>query len=228
MKNLWNDIKWLYNYTMSILMYAIIVIFIIIGIVLLAYYVDYKRRSSNLETPLYGAYVIVSGSMEPIIKIKDAVVIRRAEEDDIKVGDVVTYRSMDPTYYGILITHRVVEIRNTHGQKIFVTKGDSNITEDRSPIVYGQIYGKVVMRIPKIGYIKSFLVSSYGWIIAIVVPSLGVIIYDIMKLIKNIKSNKKNELNNNIHSNDTNKDLNNINNDTIGVVKGKKVIDFEE
>ena len=163
-----------------------------------------------------------------IIKIKDAVVIRRAEEDDIKVGDVVTYRSMDPTYYGILITHRVVEIRNTHGQKIFVTKGDSNITEDRSPIVYGQIYGKVVMRIPKIGYIKSFLVSSYGWIIAIVVPSLGVIIYDIMKLIKNIKSNKKNELNNNIHSNDTNKDLNNINNDTIGVVKGKKVIDFEE
>ena len=64
------------------------------------------------------------------------------------------------------------------------------------------------MRIPKIGYIKYFLVSSYGWIIAVVIPSLGIIIYDIIKLIKNIK----------------NKDSNKIEEKIVG----KKVIDFEE
>ena len=54
--------------------------------------------------------------------------------------------------------------------------------------------GKVVMRIPKIGYIKYFLVTSYGWILAIVVPSLFIIIMDIYKLVKNIMNGgKKNE-----------------------------------
>ena len=50
------------------------------------------------------------------------------------------------------------------------------------------------MRIPKIGYIKYFLVSSYGWILAIVIPSLIVISLDIYKLIKNIMNGgQKNE-----------------------------------
>ena len=195
MKKVWEDVRWLFNYMMSIIMYAIIVIFIGIGVVLLAYYIDIKKSAANVETPLYGAYVIVSGSMEPIIKIKDAIVTRRVDTaDDLQKGDVITYRSMDEAYYGILITHRIVDIKHENGKTIYVMKGDNNETVDRSPIEFGQITGKVVMRIPKIGYIKYFLVSSYGWIIAIVIPSFGIIAYDIVKLIKNIsKSDKKDE-----------------------------------
>ena len=190
MKHIWLDLKWLFNYVTSILMYSIIVIFVIIGGILIAYFVDFKMKARQVQAPLYGAYVIISGSMDPIIKVRDAVVIRRVGADDIKVGDVVTYRAIDEAYYGILITHRVVDIKEENGKKIFVTKGDANATIDRSPIEIGQIYGKVVMRIPKIGYIKFFLASSYGWIIAVVVPSLGVIIYDIMKLFHNLKKVK--------------------------------------
>lgn len=193
MGKIWKDIKWLFNYMTSILMYAIIVILIFVGFLLIAYYVDVKKSIKNANNPLYSAYVIVSGSMEPIIKIRDAVLVRRVEPEDIKVGDVVTYRATDETYYGILITHRVVNIEEKNGEKIYITKGDNNATIDRSPIIGDQITGKVVMRIPKIGYIKYFLVSSYGWIIAIVIPSLGIIIYDIMKIFKNLKNgvNKK-------------------------------------
>ena len=148
-----------------------------------------------METPLYGAYVIVSGSMEPLIKIKDAVLIKRVDTDkELKQGDVVTYRATDPSYYGVLITHRIVDVKEENGKKIYVTKGDHNETVDRSPIELGQIMGKVVMRIPKIGYIKYFLVTSYGWILAIVVPSLFIIVMDIYKLVKNIMNGgKKNE-----------------------------------
>ena len=107
---------------------------------------------------------------------------------DVKVGDVITYRSMDSSYYGILITHRVVDIKSENGKTKYVTKGDNNETVDRSPIEFGQITGKVVMRIPKVGYLKYFLVSSYGWIFAIVIPSVCIIAYDIFKLIRNIVS----------------------------------------
>ena len=141
---------------------------------------------------MYGAYVIVSGSMEPIIKIRDAVITRRVDNiDDINKGDVVTYRSMEEAYYGILITHRVVDIQKKDDKVLFVTKGDHNETVDRSPIEFGQITGKVIMRVPKVGFIKYFLVSSYGWLIAIVIPSFIVIGYDIFKLVRNIEKTYK-------------------------------------
>lgn len=181
------DIKWLLNYIVSIIMYAIIVILLLIGAVLLVYFVDYKIRDSKMETPLYGAYVIVSGSMEPLIKVQDAVIIKRATMDTVKVGDVVTYRSQDPAFYGILITHRVVSIDEKDGEKVYITKGDHNETIDRTPVYFYQIQGKVVMRIPKIGYLKYFLVDYYGWIIAIVLPSVAIISYDIVKLFKKMK-----------------------------------------
>ena len=187
------DIKWLVNYMLSIIMYAIIVILILVGIILIAYFIDFKIRDSRIEAPLYSAYVIVSGSMEPSIKVRDAIVIKRTTEDNIEIGDVITYRSTDPTYYGILITHRVRAINEVNGEKIFITKGDNNETIDRSPVKFNQIRGKVVMRIPKIGYIKYFLIDYYGWIVAILIPSVAIISYDIVKLFKGINSkhNKK-------------------------------------
>lgn len=191
MASVWKDIKWLFNYMTSIIMYAIIVILVLIGVILAAYYIDFKMRDSRIETPLYGAYVIVSGSMEPIIKVRDAVIVRRCEEKDVKIGDVVTYRSQDEAFYGILITHRVVNIEEKDGHKLYITKGDHNETIDRTPVNFSQIRGKVIMRIPKIGYLKYFLVEYYGWIIAIVVPSLGIIAYDIYKLFKNISKKNK-------------------------------------
>ena len=195
MKKVFEEVKWLFNYMISILMYSVLVLLIGVGVLLAVYFVDFKFKTKNLETPLYGAYVIVSGSMEPLIKIKDAVLIKRVDTDkELKQGDVVTYRATDPSYYGVLITHRIVDVKEENGKKIYVTKGDHNETVDRSPIELGQIMGKVVMRIPKIGYIKYFLVTSYGWILAIVVPSLFIIIMDIYKLVKNIMNGgKKNE-----------------------------------
>ena len=80
-KKIWPDIKWLFNYMTSILMYAIIVVLVLVGIILLAYFIDVTKRgrSTDWQPPLYGAYIIVSGSMEPIIKVNDAIVIKRTE-----------------------------------------------------------------------------------------------------------------------------------------------------
>lgn len=194
-KKVWPDIKWLFNYMMSIVMYAIIVVLILVGAILLAYFLDVTKRgnSSEWQAPLYGAYVIVSGSMEPSIHVNDAIVIKRTESTDIEVGDVVTYRSLDPSYYGIMITHRIIDIVNEDGEIKYVTKGDANQTRDRSLVSLDQIYGEVIMRIPKLGYLQYFLATAYGWIIAVVVPCVGIIVYDMLKLVKTIKNNSRND-----------------------------------
>lgn len=189
----WKDIKWLINYMSNVFMYSIIVILILVGIILLLYFIDIKKRENKAEwtAPLFGAYVIMSGSMEPTIMTRDAIIIRRIEDTSLKEGDIVTYRSEDPYFYGIMITHRIIGTDVVDGETVFITKGDNNATPDRLPIKRSQIYGKVFMVIPKIGYIQYFLATSYGWIIAVVIPCLGIIIYDIMKLIKNIKKNNR-------------------------------------
>ena len=194
-KRIWPDIKWLFNYMMSIVMYAIIVVLILVGAILLAYFLDVTKRGNSAEwkPPLYGAYVIVSGSMHPSIKVNDAIIIKRTDSTNIQVGDVVTYRSLDPSFYGIMITHRVIDVVSDNGEIKYVTKGDANQTRDRSLVSKDQIYGEVIMRIPKLGYLQYFLATAYGWIIAVVVPCVGIIVYDILKLIKTIKYNNRSD-----------------------------------
>lgn len=195
-KSVWQDIKWLLNYMASVFMYSIIAILLMIGVVLLLYYIDVMKNKNSTEwhAPLYGAYVIVSNSMETTIMTKDAIITKRIETEDLKVNDIVTYKSEDPYFYGIMITHRIIDIvEDENGNKLYVTKGDNNNTSDRLKVKPTQIYGKVVMVIPKIGYLQAFIATSIGWLVVIVIPCLGIIIYDVIKLIKNIQKRKRNE-----------------------------------
>ena len=45
------------------------------------------------------------------------------------------------------------------------------------------VIGRVVFKVPKAGYIQQFLVSKTGWIVAVVLPALGIIIYDLLKVV---------------------------------------------
>ena len=192
-KSIGKDNKWLLNYMASVFMYAIIVILIIIGILLLLYFIDLKTKENKADwvAPLYGAYVIASGSMEPTIMTFDAIVTKRVDPEKLEVNDIITYRSEDPYSLGIMITHRIIAIDYENGEKRYTLKGDDNNASDRLKVSGKQIYGKVVMVIPKIGYLQQVLATSYGWIIAVVVPSVGIIAYDLIKLVKKLTKDKR-------------------------------------
>ncbi len=185
-----DTIKLSLHYVSKVILWSIFLILIIAAITLVVYVVDLKR---NIETgketiPLFNAYVIISPSMVPAIKVQDAVVVMRTDVKKLKKNDIITFDSKDPRYDGITITHRIVGIENKGTDNVlFRTKGDNNNTEDTALVNGKNIYGKVILRIPKIGYIQYFLSQTYGWIIAIVIPCLAIIIYDIIKLIKTIK-----------------------------------------
>ena len=190
--SVFQKVKWWANFITTIIMNSIIVILILVGILFLAYYIDVTKNSKNgnWQPPLFGAYVIISRSMEPVIHVQDAIVIKRV--DDYQIGDVCTYLSKDPRYFGIMITHRIIGTDiDENGNKTYIFKGDANYSADQTAVYENQIYGKVIMRIPKIGYIQYFLSSAYGWIIAIVIPCIGIITFDIIKLVRNFKVGKK-------------------------------------
>ena len=124
--------------------------------------------------------------MEPKIKQFDIVLVVKSKR--LKVGDVITYYSKESFYKNTPITHRIVSI-NEDGS--YIVKGDANENNDDENIYPENIIGKVVLRIPGAGKIQFFLASKTGWLIAILIPAIVILVYDIYKLIKLIKVKKK-------------------------------------
>ncbi len=192
-KELLTTAKKVVHFIATVLMYSISLIMIIVFLIFIINFIDKQHniKANNSKKDLFSAYTIVSPSMVPAINVLDVVVTMRVDEPtDLKKGDIITFNSTDYRYSGVLVTHRIVDIEETSsGEYLFTTKGDNNNTQDSSRISFDKIYGRVLFRIPKIGYIQYYLSSVLGWIAIIVVPAIMIIGYDIFKLVKTLKNN---------------------------------------
>ena len=189
------QVRHIFNKIAKLISYAIIVVLIFLGIFFAYYFVSLKMYEKNptVNIPRFGLYTIISPSMEPAVKVYDVVVdMNIFNQDDIKKGDVITFISNSNISKGLTVTHRVVEIvTNEDGSKSYITKGDNNQKTDQSPVNYNDILGKVLFKIPQLGRVQFLIANKFGWIIAILLPALGVIIYDFIKLFKLLAFNNK-------------------------------------
>ena len=180
----------IFKFTISVLSYALFIWLMLIGGTLLLYIADIKIRASkgDFSAPVFNAYVVLSGSMLPEIKVKDIVVTKKISADKLEVGDIITFIAPDSRYGGISITHRILEkyYDESLGTYSYRTKGDANNTADASLVPNDNILGKVILKIPKLGYIQDLLTSKGGLIIVVLIPCLVILSYDIMKIFKKI------------------------------------------
>ena len=102
---------------------------------------------------------IISGSMRPTLEVGDVVIIAKVSPDVIKPGDIIQFREAE----GVTTVHRVVEIQEIEGERVFVTQGDANSEPDANPVLPGNVVGKAVFDIPKIGWaaiaVKEFFMG---------------------------------------------------------------------
>ena len=148
----------------------------------------YNSSRGLSKNPLFNAYVVITESMVPTINVNDAIVVKRVEDNTLKIGDIITFSSNDIYFRGLTVTHRVVGKQlGLDGNYIYRTKGDNNSLEDTALVNSGNIYGKVVIKLPKIGYIQSFVTSPFGFIFSIIFPVVGVIVYEVWRVTRIIK-----------------------------------------
>ena len=121
----------------------------------------------------YGILDVISGSMEPTIKVGDLIVIN-TKDKNINVGDVVTFYDVDMAF----VTHRVVSINDD----IMITKGDANDSLD-DPIPLNNIVGKYVFKINGLG---SFLTSLKNPLVSIIILIIGILICYLLSYQKEI------------------------------------------
>jgi signal peptidase len=186
-KDKYTGIRGIIKFIAKVLSWTSLVILVLIAFLLAYYTIGSKiaERTGGDFEPLISLYTIVSPSMTPNINVYDVVVnVKVNKPSDIKVGDVITFTSTSSISRGFTVTHRVVEVIEDENGVSYKTKGDNNLSADSSPATYDNVIGKVILRIPQLGRVQYFLASQGGWIIAVVIPALFIIITDILKIFK--------------------------------------------
>ena len=174
------------------LAYVILCLLFLITAFLVYYMSSSAIAARKGENPQISLYTIVSPSMEPFIKVYDVIIDRRLKaNDELKVGDVITFYSSTLNTEGYTITHRIYDIKISEGKTYYITKGDNNQSVDVGSITRDNIVGKMVYKINGLGKIQFFLSSKLGWILIILIPALCFILYDLNRLNRIFKIKKK-------------------------------------
>ena len=189
------NFKGFFKYISTVVSWTVFVLLIIVGILLLYYFISMRLYATHGEKfePKFSVYTVVSTSMEPTINVYDVIINTRVDKpSDIKQGDVITFTSTWQVTYGMTITHRVIGTKKLDdGSICYITRGDNNTQEDQACVKENNVIGVVKAVIPGLGRIQTFLSSSLGWLLIIIVPALYIIVKDILKLFKLSKEAKE-------------------------------------
>lgn len=164
----------------NILLLSMISLFLIC---LMFYVISSKIAEKKEKTPLFGFYTIISPSMEPNINVYDVVLVKKTNINKLKKGDVITFYSTNNYFGDTPITHRIANIDD---RTSIIVKGDHNEKADNEKVIPKNIIGKVILVIPSLGKLQFFLASKSGFIVAIIIPAIVIITYDVYKIMKMI------------------------------------------
>ena len=162
----------------SVVLWAVILLAALFAFTTLA------TRDTNQVASLagYTPLTVASDSMSPTFRAGDLIIIRKCDPQTLKEGDIVTFHTIINNEFA-LNTHRITEIQDLGGARNYVTKGDNNELADIHMIADGDIVGKYVGHLAGFGKVMSFLSSSLGFLLVIVLPLLIFFIYQVYHLI---------------------------------------------
>lgn len=113
----------------------------------------------------YRMYIIMSGSMEPTIHVKDAIITKQIDEP--QNGDIIAFEN------GNMITvHRIIKVYTEGDNRLYQTKGDNNNADDPGLVQKTQVKGKVKYVLPFVGRTVLFLQSHF----IVLILAIGIIV----------------------------------------------------
>ncbi len=153
------------------------VLLILVLLLILALYGVFQIKIQKRGYVNYFGYTffqVITGSMEPTIKVKDLVIEKITK--DVKIDDIVTYK-----FHNDYVTHRVIK----QGGNFVVTKGDNNNDIDE-PVLIDDVVGRVIYILPNVAIWTKVITTPQ--VVATIVISL--IIFRII-FYKDIKPKEK-------------------------------------
>ena len=125
-------------------------------------------------SPDYEAQVVRSESMKPTLNMGDVVIVGPVK-GQIKPRDIISYERG-----GELVIHRVIEVEDRNLQ----TKGDAVEDPDPWEVSLADVEGVFVFKVPYLGFLSSFVRTSFGWGVLVILPAVLLIGYFMRDIFK--------------------------------------------
>lgn len=133
---------------------------------------------------------IQSDSMSPEFKKGDLIIdkiLTTEEKQNCQVGDVITmYYDINGDGEDEINTHRIVEVYQESGYTYYITRGDNAemCPVNDSPTLCTKVLGKYTgTKVPFVGSFISFLQTSTGFLVIIVIPLIIFFLYELYHFI---------------------------------------------
>ena len=163
---------------LSVLLWAIILVAALFTFTTMATRDDSHVANIGGITPM----TVQSDSMAPTFFAGDLIIVKACDTSKLEVGDIICFHTIIENQY-VLNTHRIAAINDASGYRSYTTKGDNNLVTDQHIISDGDIVGKYMGKVSKLGKFMDFLGSSLGFLLIIVLPLLVFFIYEAYHLI---------------------------------------------
>jgi signal peptidase len=168
-----------------VLSYVFLVLLFIIAMFLVFYIATSAYAKKTKTKPIFSLFTIVSPSMEPNIMVYDVIFDKKVNNnDELNVGDIITFYSDAIDTNGYTITHRIYKKYIVNNTVYYETKGDNNNSPDVGKITIDNIVGKYVFKMPMLGKVQFFVSSKLGWVLLILIPAVIIVFSDVMKILK--------------------------------------------
>ena len=182
-----------------------ILLWIFVAFCVLITVLAFAQSSSSYNVPSLGGKMILNvqtDSMADTFFAGDIIISTKLDEteaEELQVDDVITYSvgDLNGDNYKDLNTHRIVEIvKDENGAVLgYHTKGDNEKTNTAMDdfdgdnevdlINPGAVVGKWTgTRIPKVGKFLSFLQTSTGFLVVIVIPLVLFFLFELIVFIR--------------------------------------------
>ena len=125
-------------------------------------------------SPDYEAQVVRSESMKPTLNMGDVVIVGPVK-GQLKPGTIISYERG-----GELVIHRVIEVDGRYIQ----TKGDAVEDPDPWEVSLADVEGVFVFKVPYLGFLSSFVRTSVGWGVLVILPAVLLIGYFMRDIFK--------------------------------------------
>lgn len=149
---------------------CVIVLLIIIAVLAL-------QRFSNNKIAIGGIRIfnVATESMVPEYEVGDILLVRETDANSLKIGDDITYLGEEDSFANRVVTHRIIDIEEVEGEKIYHTKGIANDVEDPT-ITADRIYGKVIYKFVLISLLTKLMNNMVALYVVIFIP-VGILIF---------------------------------------------------
>ncbi len=190
MKNVIEKIKDVFTGLLSVVAIGMM-IFTVVSVFTL------NQRDRNIFG--YRAFIVLSDSMKASgINAGDVVVVKETDPTTLEVGDIIAYISQDPDFFGETVTHMIRKVTtNDNGDRGFVTYGTTTGVDDKVVVTYPYILGELSVTLPKVGTFFTFLKTTPGYIMCILIPFLlliGMQGWDCVVLFREYKKEEMEEI----------------------------------